>query len=85
MRVVPVDQMPRSVYGAARRDGFWGRLAHALDAYFANQTRRAVPDITLRRSKHDLARCRRLMRKRMAVPIEAKLSTGRAAKTWPRS
>jgi len=83
MSVVPVDEMPRSVYGAARRDGFWQRIAQAFDAYFANQTKRAVPEITLRRSKHDLARCRRLMHKRIAASIETKLGGGRVAKTRP--
>ena len=83
MSVIPVDEMPRSVYGAAKRGGFWQRFAQALDAYFANQTKRAVPEITLRRSKHDLARCRRLMHKRLAASIEAKLGGGRVAKPRP--
>ena len=82
MSVIPVDEMPRSVYGAAKRGGFWQRFAQALDAYFANQTKR-VPEITLRRSKHDLARCRRLMHKRIAAPIETKLGSGRVAKMRP--
>jgi hypothetical protein len=84
MSVIPVDEIPHSVHGAARRDGFWRRVVHALDAYFANQTKRAVPETTLRRSKHDLARCRRLMHKRIAAPVEAKLGTDPVARTWSR-
>jgi hypothetical protein len=83
MSVIPVDEMPRSVYGAAKRGRFWQRFAQALDAYFTNQTKRAVPEIALRRSKHDLARCRRLMHKRIAAPIETKLGSGRLAKMRP--
>ena len=83
MSVIPVDEVTRSVYGAAKRGGFWQRFAQALDAYFANQTKRAVPEITLRRSKHDLARCRRLMHKRLAASIEARLGGGRVAKPRP--
>jgi hypothetical protein len=85
MSVVPVDEMPRSVYGTAKRDSFWQRFAQALDAYFAGQTKRAVPEITLRRSKHDLARCRRLLHKHIAAPIETRLGGGRVAKPRPRS
>jgi len=47
--------------GAAQPKGFWRRLAQTLDAYFAERSKRAVPAITLRRSQHELARCRRLM------------------------
>ena len=84
MSVVPADEMPRCVYGAAKRGGFWQRFAQALDAYFARQTKR-VPEITLRRSKHDLARCRRLMHKPIAAPIETKRGSGRVAKMRPLS
>ena len=48
MSVTPVDEAP----------GIWRRLAQALDAYFVDRTKRAVPEITLRRSKHEVARCR---------------------------
>jgi hypothetical protein len=75
MSVIPVDEIPRSVYGTAKRDGFWQRFAQALDAYFANQTKRAVPEITLRRSKHEIARCHRLLRRAQAAPIKTSLGT----------
>jgi hypothetical protein len=57
---------------------FWHRFAHALDAYFASRTQREVSEITLRRSKHEIARCRRLMHKHVAVPTRAGIGKDRA-------
>ncbi len=79
MSVVPVNEPPGARTAAARPEGFWRRLARALDAYFADRTKRAVPEITLRRSKHEVARCRRLMHKHVAVPVKANLSRNRFA------
>jgi hypothetical protein len=67
MSVIPVDEPP----------GFWKRFAQALDAYLAERTKRAVPEITLRRSRHEIARCRRLMHKREATPITTGLGSAR--------
>jgi hypothetical protein len=61
MSVVPVDEPPG--VRAAKRESFWDRLARALDQHLADRSRREVPAATLRRSKHDIDRCRRLMRK----------------------
>jgi len=88
MSVFPVDERSRAVIGAAklqgsRLQGFWQTLARSLDAYFAGRSRRAVPEVTLRRSKHEIARCRRLAHKRVAAPIEANVAGGRFAQ--PRS
>ena len=88
MSVFPVDERSRAVIGAAklqgsRLQGFWQTLARSLDAYFAGRTRRAVPEVTLRRSKHEMARCRRLVHRRVASPLEAKVTGGRLAQ--PRS
>jgi hypothetical protein len=65
MSVIPVDEPY----------GFWHRFAQALDAYFADRTKRAVPEITLRRSKHEIARCHRLLRRAQAAPIKTSLGT----------
>jgi hypothetical protein len=43
---------------------FWRRLANLLDAHFVERSKHAVPAPVLRRSKHDIERCRRLMHKR---------------------
>ena len=75
MSVIPVDEPP----------GFWQKVAQTLDAYFADRTKRAVPEITLRRSRHEIARCRRLMHKPIAAPIEASPGSSRVALTRPRS
>ena len=90
MSVFPADEgsRARAVIGApklqgSRLQGFWQRLARSLDAYFAGRTRRAVPEVTLRRSKHEMARCRRLAHRRVAAPLEAKATGGRLAQ--PRS
>jgi hypothetical protein len=71
MSVIPVDEPP----------GFWKRFAQALDAYLGERTKQAVPEITLRRSRHEIARCRRLMHE--ATPITTGL--GSAGLTQARS
>ena len=83
MSVVRVDEPPGAVNGAAKPASFWQRLACALDAYLVDRTKRAVPEITLRRSKHDIARCRRLMHKSSAAPFEPRLGSRRVAGTGP--
>jgi len=44
-----------------RQKGFWAKLAQALEAAFINRTKHAVPEIELRRARHEIKRCRRLM------------------------
>jgi hypothetical protein len=63
MSAVPVDEPPAVASTTTKRQGFWQRLAQALDRHFADRSRRAVSTTTLRHSKHDIDRCRRLMRK----------------------
>lgn len=75
MSVTPVDEPP----------GIWRRLAQALDAYFVDRTKRAVPEIRLRRAKQEVARCRMLMHKASTVPVEASRSGRRVAQTPSRS
>jgi hypothetical protein len=73
MRVIPVDQ-PRGFAGAVRPRGFWHSLAQGLDAYFADRTTRTVPEIMLRRSMYDIARCRRLVHKNSLAAAETNFS-----------
>jgi hypothetical protein len=73
MSGVPVDEPPGVT--AAKREGFWHRLAQTLDQHFADRSVRAVPAATLRRSKHDIDRCRRLMHKIAPAPIGANFAT----------
>ena len=80
MSVIPVDEPPGAETSATRRS-FWQRLAQALDAYFVDRTKRAVPEITLRRCKHDVDRLRRLMHKNSLVPVGAGLSQRRSGQT----
>jgi hypothetical protein len=84
MSVIPVDQPPGAANGAEKPGSFWQRLAQSLEAYFANQTKRAVSETTLRRSKHDIARFRRLMHKSSAVRVEARLGGRRLTQTGAR-
>ncbi len=84
MSVIPVDEPPGAASGAAEPGGFWQRLARAIDEYFVDRTRRVVPEITLRRSKHEVARCRRLMHKNCAVPAAETLAGRRVAQARPR-
>jgi hypothetical protein len=71
MSVLPAIERPSAVNGAAKPEGFWQRIAQALDAYFVDRSRRAVPAAALRRSKHDIDRCRRLMPKSSAIAAAA--------------
>ena len=60
MSVVSADQLP-TASTVAQPLRFWQRLAQALDEHFAERSKRAVPAIILRRSRRELARCRRLV------------------------
>jgi hypothetical protein len=75
MSVLPIDEPPGAAAGAPRREGFWHRLGQALDAYLADRSRRAVPATILRRSKHDIARCRRLMHRGSAIAAAANVGS----------
>jgi hypothetical protein len=73
--------------GAVKRVGFWRALAQALDHYTAERMQRAVPEMALRRSKHEIDRCRRLMLKNSLAPVEAGVNSAslrRVALTQPR-
>jgi hypothetical protein len=78
MSVIPVDEPPGAGTSAARWS-FWQRLAQTLDAYFVDRTKSAVPEITLRRCKHDIDRLRRLMHSESLVPVSANASRRRSA------
>ena len=78
MSVIPVDEPPGAKTDAAKRS-FWQRFAQALDAYFVDRTKRAVPEIILRRCKHDVDRLRRLMHKESLAPVGASMSRQRLA------
>jgi len=83
MSAVPVDEPP----GTLKRPDFWQKLARALDAFFAVRTKRAVPEAALRRSTHEVARCRRLMLKGATTTSAAATVPAaalRAAHTPPR-
>jgi hypothetical protein len=63
MSVFPVERIPGASSIGQKSFGFWRRLERALDEYFVNRARWAVPQATLRRSRQDFERCRRLMHK----------------------
>jgi hypothetical protein len=46
---------------AANPPGFWRGMAEVLDAYVTTQARRAVPEVTWRRSKQEIDRYRRVL------------------------
>ena len=68
MSVLAADELPRAFEGVVK-PGFWQRLARALDASFANRSKRAMPVDALRRSRRDIERCRRLLRRDVRVPV----------------
>jgi hypothetical protein len=67
MSVFAADELPRTFEGV--KPGFWRRLARALDASFANRSKRVMPVDALRRSRRDIERCRRLLRGGVDVPV----------------
>jgi hypothetical protein len=67
MSALAADERPSAFEGAAEPD-FWQRLARALDASFANRSKRAMPVDTLRRLRRDIERCRRLLGRDVRVP-----------------
>ncbi len=71
MSVIPVDEPPGAANGAAKPPGFWQKLAQALDEFFVARTKRAVPEIALRRCKHEINRCRGLMLKSAMAAADA--------------
>ncbi len=82
MSVIPSNTAPGAANGAAKPHGFfWQRLAQALDELAVCRTRRAVPEMALRRSKHDINRYRRLMLKSAVAPVGARI--GRANRAAP--
>jgi hypothetical protein len=85
MRVIPVDQPPGGRATATKRGSFWQKLAQSLDAYVVNRTKRAESEATLRRSRHDIARFRRLMHQSSAGRVEARLGSRRLTQSGARS
>lgn len=83
MSVVPVDEPPGAASRAAKPPGFWQRLAQTLDRLCADRTKRAVPEVALRRSQHEVERCRRLMLKSTMAPAEAKTARASARRAAP--
>ena len=67
MHATSVNEPPSRASKAAKPAGFWRSLAEMLDAYLADRTKRAVPEVALRRSRIEVARCRRLMHQHAAV------------------
>ena len=71
MGVIPADKpLALRVVQQGQRS-FWQRLAQTLDDYLVERTKRAVPDATFRRSRHEIERCRRLMLKGASSPAHA--------------
>jgi hypothetical protein len=66
MSVLPINSAGESASRSAKSHELWQRLAHMLDRLVVSRTKRAVPESVLRRSKHDIDRCRRLMHDRSA-------------------
>ncbi|MGD0023308.1 MAG: hypothetical protein ABSC37_01590 [Xanthobacteraceae bacterium] len=76
MSVIPIDTAASAASGAAKPRRFWQRFAQALDRLVVYRTKRAVPEIVLRRCKHDIDRCRRLMLHGCIAPADARINRG---------
>jgi hypothetical protein len=68
MSVLAAHEMP-SAFEGVMKPGLWRRLARVLDASFANRSKRAMPIDALRRSRRDIERCRRLVRRDVRLPV----------------
>jgi hypothetical protein len=79
MSVIPALELGAVANAAPKPEGFWQRLSRAIDPYLADRTKKAIPAITLRRSRHEMARCRRLMRSRIVVAADT--SRGRLTRS----
>ena len=75
MSVILIDEPPGAAAGEPTRHSFWQRLARIVDRHFADRSRRAVSPLTLRRSKYDVDRCRRLLGKSGLAPAGASYAT----------
>ena len=84
MSVLLVGELPRVFASAAKRH-VWQRLARAVDAYCAQRSKRMVPGTALRRSRREMNRCRRLVRKPAAVRVGDAAGRSGAAQDWSRS
>ena len=80
MSVLVADERSRAFEGAAK-PGFWQRLARALDASFANRSKRAMPVDALRRSRRGIERCRRLLGRDVRVRSNSAVVVS-AASRW---
>ena len=76
MSVVPVGEPSTVASITTKREGFWNRLAQALDRHFSDRSKRAIPPVMVRRSKHDMDRCRRMMRENAFKRALAPAGTG---------
>ncbi len=74
MRVIPADNSAGAVNGAVRPHRFWQWLARILDDYLVDRTKRTVPNATVRRSRHEIDRCRRLMLKGSLTPAHSEVA-----------
>jgi hypothetical protein len=69
--------MPGAANGAANPESFWQRFARALDGYLIDRSRQALPATTLRRSRRDIDRCRRLLHAAGMTAAQASIGSGR--------
>lgn len=72
MSVIAVETGAGAPNGAAKPPGFWQRLAQALDWLVIYRIRREVSASALRRSRHEVERCRRLLLRPSVAPAAIK-------------
>jgi hypothetical protein len=78
MRATPTLSEAAAAKAEARPMRFWQRLAQTFDDYLAERTKRAIPEFTLRRSKREIDRCRRLMHAGAMMPVGVNANRRRA-------
>jgi hypothetical protein len=82
MSVLPVGETS-GVFARAAKRGVWQKLPQAVDAYCERCFERTVSDIALRRSKREIARCRRLVQNLPRCASEVTPAGAAAPNTGP--
>ena len=73
MHTNPARTEPDPASAERTAPGFWWKLVQAFDDYLAERTKRTFPEVTLRCSKREIDRYRRLMHKPASAPATIRI------------
>jgi hypothetical protein len=70
MSVIPSGTVRNAAIWTEPRP-LWQRIAHAIDHFMAQRSRRAVPTRVLRQSRNEIKRCHRLISQASPIAVSA--------------